>query len=385
MIRLDYFLFGYVRFKISDADVLKAVKLLKKHSVSVKIDGSGEFCVSVFKSGRVAQLLDTRVEFCKSEICGMGGFIYKNRKRYGVFCALIFLIALGALSSLLVWDVRIEGVEGEDAECVVRELSDCGFGVGSLWSRVDKSVLERDLLESSDTVGWVNVNRRGTVAYVRVLKKNYREKEEKNDGYSNVVAAFDGVVEEITVKKGVAAVQVGDSVRKGELLISGVLPKEQGGGFCYAEGTVYLRVSEEISVNVKSYEERKKFLDTSASDISISFFNFCAKIFKSSRNFGDMCDIIEETRDITIGNKKLPISLSVRRASVYTIETAALTSDEMTAEASKLLRQKLSESLTDATLLRIRTLGKFTDEGYTMHASLVVLRDAATNLGFKKT
>ena len=48
-------------------------------------------------------------------------------------------------------------------------------------------------------------------------------------------------------------VKVGDVVKKGDLLISGVLPLELGGGFCTAQGEVKGRVADRVEVEGKIY------------------------------------------------------------------------------------------------------------------------------------
>ena len=128
-------------------------------------------------------------------------------------------------------------------------------------------------MAKSTAVAWLNINRRGTVAYVTVLEKEVHGQEVK-EGYSNVVAACDAVIEEISVVRGVACVKVGDSVKKGDLLISGVLPEEQGGGFCYAEGEIFGRVSESISVSVDEYKIKKTEKNSEIAHLDIKIFGF---------------------------------------------------------------------------------------------------------------
>ena len=112
------------------------------------------------------------------------------------------------------WDIRIEGCDESYSDEIRKELTACGFSVGSSWSETDLGELEIEFLSKSQNVSWLNINRRGTVAYVTVLEKQVHE-EEKKEGYSNIIAECDAIIEEITVIHGVASVKVGDSVKKG--------------------------------------------------------------------------------------------------------------------------------------------------------------------------
>ena len=170
MIRADLALFGYREFRIEKEDLNRCVKLFLKHKISVKFVGES-FVVSEWKSRQIERILSTRVKYNKSEPKGMYGFVYKNRLRIGVMLAgLISAVTFFALSGVI-WDVRVEGVEADLAERIEAELSSAGLNVGARWSDFDNSDLEVKMLESSECVSWININRRGSVAYVSVIEK----------------------------------------------------------------------------------------------------------------------------------------------------------------------------------------------------------------------
>ena len=293
MIRVDHLLFGYRVFTVDEGDVAKAAELFLKNNISVRFCGN-KIYASVRKSRKIKAVIEGAVTYSSSEILGIGGFLYKNRNRWGVASALVFSIVFVILSGNVVWDVRIEGCECGAEEEIIHELSECGFEVGSIWSRTDKGKVEAALLERSRHVSWVNINRRGTVAYVKVIDKVIHDAPEEKTGYSSIVAARDAVIEEITVIKGFAAVKVGDTVKKGDLLISGIIPSEIGGGFCYAEGIVVGRVSDCIEVCISDKKEEKVYDSRRLKSLSLNIFNFSANIFNRYGNYGAECDIIEQ-------------------------------------------------------------------------------------------
>ena len=225
MIRPDYLLLGYKIVTVQTNDIARAAAILLKGNVSVRFLGN-KIYATARKTRKIISLLDTRVKYSVSELKGLSGFIYRNRKRWGAFCAIFLTAVILLFSGNLVWDVRIEGCESGNEEQIIRELSECGLSVGTSWSRTDTAKIEVKMLETSDYVSWVNINRRGTVAYVSVVDKITHELPEKKDGYSNVVAACDAVIEEVTVEKGIAVVKAGDTVKKGDLLISGIIPSK---------------------------------------------------------------------------------------------------------------------------------------------------------------
>ena len=58
------------------------------------------------------------------------------------------------------------------------------------------------------------------------------------------------VIEEINPSRGNVVTLVGKTVKKGDLLISGVYESPRKYSFVYASGSVYGRVNRKISINI---------------------------------------------------------------------------------------------------------------------------------------
>ena len=285
-----------------------------------------------------------------------------------------------------VWDVRVYGVSAELSEVIKDELSQNGLYVGASWNGINKSRVEAAVLSGSDAISWLNINRRGTVAYVSAVEKNVNQSKPKPSGYANIVADRDCIIEDIIVRRGVAAVKIGESVKKGDLLISGIIPTELGGGFCYADGEIRGRYSDTVSVKVSQKEEYKIYTDEHIKSISLNIFNFSINIFKNYRNLSNMCDIIEEKSEFLLdGGKSMPIFFNKTVAREYSVEIRSLTEKEMSEKASELLRETLFDFLSDKELVSIKTGGKLRNSEYELKADLVVRGSVAkiSNFEFK--
>jgi len=372
MIRADLLLFGYRVFTVQKEDVTKVATILLKGGISVRFRGPS-FIAGEKKSKKIEALLGTRVKFYKSELMGFSGFLLKNRKSWGIMSALVSCIVIFLFGYNRVWDVRVDGCSKENEERVIDELEKCGFSTGASWSGNTLSEVEVDFLKSSEIASWVNINRRGTVAYVTVIEKVSHPASEEKRGYSNVVAEFDAVIEEITVTKGVAAVKVGDSVKKGDLLISGIVTNEFETEFCYAEGTVVGRVSDAFSYTISDTETKTEEKERRLCSVSLKIFNFSLNIFNRTRNCGDGCDIIDTVDKISLFGKRLPFAVHKRYAVDYESVLRKLDAQEMTLKAADGMTKLLDEKLGDATLIRIRTEGNFSANSYTLKSSVVYL------------
>lgn len=372
---------GYKIFTVKQGDVARCAQLFLTNGISVKFKGR-TFKADSIKSRRIEKLLDGNIEYTKTELRSLGGFLYKNRKRYGVMVAIVISAVIFILSSNRVWDIRVEGCDHALAEKIKSELADCGFSVGSSWADTDLAQVEIEFLSESETASWLNINRRGCVAYVTVREKNLHE-EDKKEGYSNIIATCDAVIEEISVIRGVAGVKVGDSVKKGDLLISGILPEELGGGFCYAEGDIKGRVSDSVSVSVPNKRVEKQAAKTEIARLDVNFFGFSVNILNSYRKTDSECDIIDTEKHISIFGRRLPISIRKSSSVRYFAKEIDVGEEEMTDIASLEMSKMLSERLADATLLKIRTDGIFLDDEYVMTSDFVCIEQIGRDLPFE--
>ncbi len=136
----------------------------------------------------------------------------------GAFCAMIIWYAL----SLHVWFVDVEGVDRVDANEVLLLAAEAGLFPGALRSRLDREYVQRSILIGNEDLVWAAVEVRGTRATIRVAERKLPE-HVRSDRPGHIVAARDGVIERISVIEGHAVVEPGMTVRKGEVLISGLL------------------------------------------------------------------------------------------------------------------------------------------------------------------
>ena len=381
MIGADLIIFGYHEYSIDPSELPTALMMLLKANIRAEQIGSG-FAASAFEKRKIEALLGTRVKFKRSKMKGIGGFVIRNFRRGGVIAALLISLALAIISSELVWDVRIEGNSLYNAEEIISELNKAGLTVGKRWRSMELGKIENSALSESDKLSWININRRGTVAYVKVIEKKKHDTETKL-GCSNVVASCDAVIEEISVINGVAKVKVGDTVKAGDLLISGVIPEELGGGFCYAEGVVRGRVSDAVSVFVSEKTEKKLVKKEHLNKIGLKLFNFSINILKSYRNFDNSYDIIESENKLSFLGRELPFSVITDRRIEYEAYAVVLRRDELAAIASSRMRDMLLKRTEEATLLRASTSGRFVEGGYESVTDIVCIENIAKDVPFE--
>lgn len=375
MVRIDYYLFGYRVIKVKEECLNTFSGVLIKHGVCTSLKSGGEILV---KERAYAEIKDkiSDLTLSVSERLGLSYTLKKIKAHPGVIFALLLSLALYVLSADLIYEIRITGNENIRREEILEELSRAGLDIGNRWSETDRTEIEGALLSKSKSISWININRVGNVAEVSVIEKFYEEERPTDKGYSNIVAASDGVIEEIRVISGYPTVKVGDTVKKGDLLISGIIPDELGGGICHADGVILARAYSELTVTVNKSEQEKKYSESELFSVSIKIFNFSLNIFKKYGNVEQGCDIIEDVEDFVVfGKHRLPLSICKKYARKATLERVEYTDDEAIRVAVYRMQRLLNTALVGMDLVSIRTEGAFSDGSYRLTSKMTVITD----------
>ena len=389
MIRPDLLLLGYRTIRVPAERTAEAASALLSSGISAAIGDDGRFPVSLFRGARVRAALGD-IPISLSPVRGLVGVFLSLWRHPGALSALLLSLFVWVFTSDFVWDVRVEREDVDPSfstAALTEELRGAGLYAGARWSLTDRDAVEAALLSSSQTVGWVSITRTGRVAYVKMRGRTPAEPVDRvaeSAGYANIVAAFDCVIEEITVTRGYAAVEAGDTVQAGDLLISGVLPAEAGGGFCRAEGVVLGRMTESVSASCDRVFREKIYGGERLCALCLEIFNFPVNILKNSRNSAENCVIIEETIVLTLpGDVPLPCRIRIARALPYTCsEEKRHTDEELVRITAARLAAEQIRRFSDADLLRLSTVGEFTESGYRMQTTAQVLREVGRAAAF---
>ena len=387
MVKISFLLLGYRKIHIQSVGISETVSQFIRAGLTPLAEPDGTIYIKEREAKKAEEILAKLGEYELSETRGLLGALLRVKNRIGISLGILFSIILCAVFQNFVWDVRVDGNIAVSDSAIIYELYSSGFGIGNMWSTTDTAEVESQLLSKSENISWININRRGTVAYVSVIEKNKeisREQKEASGRYANIVATSDCIIVDITVKRGCAEVKVGDVVKAGDILISGVLPISAGGGFCYAEGEVVGKMSDVLEVEVERKYEKEVETKQSAIDLSLKIFNFPINIFKKYGNSYDGCDIIEDVKVFSFpNNKKIPISFVTTYAKERITEEALYTDDELIGIATSRLNSKTVTRLTTADLDKIRTYGSFTEGGYRMYSEIVFTDEVGKTQDFE--
>ncbi len=373
MARIDELIFGYRVLKIKEGDMPRALSLALKLGICATVTECG-FLRMKYTDCRLFMRSGGK-HLCESvgEIRGAVGFVLRAAHAWGAIIGITLGLLLYLLSGELVWDVRVSGTEDVSEYEVVSALREAGFGVGSLWRTTDKNLIEAEVLSSSSDIGWISINRRGTVAYVDVrAKKGNTHGSEGSASYTNLVAARSCVIESVSVVSGKAVVKAGDVVEAGDILISGIVESESGVRLCRAEGEVMGRCLESFVTSVSKNESVSVMGEPLLCEVTLNIFNLNINIFKNYGNSDIDCDIIEDEEEcVLFGNCRLPFGITRVYSMERLYDVASYTVEQMSEIAGVRMYRQLHTVISGGDLISLRSEGELTEDEYRLTTTAV--------------
>jgi len=343
---------------------------------------SGEwFCFTAlsFTAKKILALCRERGIECQvTESRGLPYILYRYRRRYGVIAGVFLYFLVILLSGRVLWSIETEGnIRLSDSE--IREiLRREGVHVGALKSGIDVHSVENNIMILSDDIAWISLNIRGGVCQVEIRES---EKREEREGYaaSNIVAARDGRIILFENVRGNILLGIGDYVREGELIISGLYDSKQAGvRYTSARGRVLAETERSILSEIPLEYEKKVFTGRTFTEKYLIFFEKEIKIYGKCGNLYGTCDTIDMVEyfdPIALGD--LPVGIRTVTYLEYTRERAVRSEEEARALAEYKLGAMLSELAAKTELLGKRTAHSLTEEVYRIEATLTLIEDIA--------
>ena len=377
------FLLGYVRFGLPREYAEAVVELCRRQKRVYRNFSFSEdritLEVSMLSSGRfhsacVAEGLPIEVESRH----GFPSLVWRYRHRYGAFLGVAVFIFLAFFSGQLLWDVRVEGnYRLSDAE-VVEILEECGLSVGAPLRRIETPVIETRAMIMSEDIAWISINLLGSVAEVHIIEDGLNEVEDVIG--SDIVAEIGGVIEWVEDTRGYQAVELGQRVEAGDVLISGTYPEEEDmpSRFTTPKGRVYARTEREFSVSVPLEYDKKEYSGREKCEKYFIFFKKEVKFFGNSGNLYAECDTIDTVEYFELPmSVRLPFGVRTVRYLEYDTVTAKRSEESAVELALYTLRCRMDSEVPDGMLTKKTLSGVLGDNGYELYCKAEYIEDIA--------
>lgn len=381
MIFLSLFrvIFGYIRFKIMSDYPEKTINAIKNAGLTIwnikKMNDDIYANIWYRDYKKIRRLnLHKNTKICIVRKKGIVFYFNKYKKRFGLLVgALFFIISLFLLPNHI-WNIKVIGNKNINTDQVLLALNELGVYEGAGIKSIDARTLPAQLKLKLSDIAWVAVNIEGAVANVEITERVYADVEDTSP--SNLVASQDGCVVGIESLSGTSKVKLGQTVRKGDLLVSGVLEFKNGKTeFTRSHGKIICRTREKITVKIPY--EQKTMIKTgkvdSRSVLSTPFFDL--PLFLEPIRYNYQKNI--KVKKIEYNNNYLPIRIV--SAKFYEIKENVILIDDDTAFslAQNELKQKEDDMLSDAKIIAKEVKKILRDDALLLKAEYICEKNIA--------
>lgn len=281
MIGVIRYLKGYLKIKVWGYSPERFMNLCTNRGIILwGLSGDGG-CYTMYISLSDFFMLRDIVKKTKTRVAvlerhGLPFFMRDVKRRKMFLAGIVFCFCFLAFMSRFIWAIEFTGNELITQDQIRAFLREQGVDYGVKKSGLDLETLEAALRESFSGVTWVSMQLTGTRLTVQIKENDLPTREETKqqalryaDG-ADLVAAKSGTISSILTRSGVPQVKQGDTVEKGDVLISGLVPVNNDDGTVrqwetvVADGDAVLefeepvQLSQPFSYTYKNYTGREK-------------------------------------------------------------------------------------------------------------------------------
>ena len=232
VIRLWNYLKGYVIIKVEGLTLEKFINLSISKNIFLwdieRIDYTtleAKVSTAGFRELKdVVKAVNCRVYIERKR--GFPFFIYKFKYRKMLFLGLIFsMFIIGYLTSFI-WTIDIIGNENVKDEVIRKNLESINVKQGIKKKDLDIEDIKSKMLINIDDLSYVSLNIKGVKLTVEIKERERESKIVEDESPCNIIAGKKAVIEKVVAKNGKSVVEKGDIVKKGQLIVTGVIQDE---------------------------------------------------------------------------------------------------------------------------------------------------------------
>ncbi len=249
----------------------------------------------------VAKKTGCRVRLLKKT--GLPFVFNKYRRRKAFFAgAVLFVLLINFLASFI-WSIEITGNKELEQDFIEETLAKNGISTGVFKYRIDTDSVVTAMMLQVDKIAWISIDVRGTKVRVDIRERKDVPAMVPRDIPCEIIARKDGIIRRVIAKEGIEAVSEGDTVKRGQILISGRLPvkgEENKFKLVHAMGIVEARTWYEAEAPVILDKTERLRTGRVITDSSLILFSRKLDLFHRKNIFKDY-SVSESGKKLAIG------------------------------------------------------------------------------------
>ena len=282
---------------------------------------------------------------CKVKINSKKGLpilINKYKKRKIFFAFLIMIIIVIFILTRFIWNIDVIGNKKISSEEIIELLEQNDIKVGMFRKKVDKEKIINEIRMERNDISWIGIDVEGTNLKVSISESDPAPEVENPNEVCNIIADKDGEIAKIIVQNGTARVNIGDFVRKGDLLVEGIMEgKYTGIRSVPAKAEIFAKIVFEKEEKVTLLQEKKEKTGNKEKKIEIKLNNFKINFNKRLSKFEKYDTIIKKKKLRFFSNYYFPIEI----IEITNLETKTEQVEYSVEELVNITKEKLKNEL----------------------------------------
>ncbi len=379
LISLLRFLFGYVRISIKGEFPERLLNQLSFRGISVwSMQRNGNLLTACIKTSDYLNILKYRGKnrvFTKVlSRHGLPFLARRYRLRVGFMLGVALYFFTLVFLSNFVWNIEIVGNEAIPTEHISSVLEELGVYEGVKIKSIDQRTLPSRLALEIDGISWASINIEGVKVTVNVSESIKTEKPSNEP--CNLVAARDGIITKTEVKNGTLCTKVGQTVKKGDLLVSGFTEYKDGSvSMGVSSGEIIAKTERELMVFVPF--EQRDTVTCGEAQVKRVLNVFGLKIPLYLGSVKSTCRVEKSTAYYKKNGMYLPIFVTTATFTPISEITVTLTETQALIKAEEELLLAEQNELGKAEIVSKSTQVDVTTDGITITAKYVCRENIA--------
>ncbi len=219
------------------------------------------------------------------------------KKRMWFLVGFALCLCLMIILNQFIWKLEITGCENVSAAYVKEKLTECGLTEGAFRPYINEKKLQTKMLIKTPELAWLWVDKSGSKVTVQVKERVLPPQMYDPTAFCNLIAAKDGVIDSMIVRNGEPMVSLGDTVSKGDLLVSGLIVSDKGipPRQIQSDGEIYARVWYEKTKAFSLFSPQKKETGKKEKKYTLHLFGWHIPLFRHSAP--DYAEFSSETKE----------------------------------------------------------------------------------------
>lgn len=306
--------------------------------------------------------------------------INRHSSRCGIILGIIIFAVFTTVMSNFVWQIEVIGDSQIRAEKILEVVAQNGVKKGAFGLGLDLRKIEQKLLAEIDDLAWVGISKNKSKVIIDCRKRVEQPETVALYAPSNIIAECDGQIVDARVYKGTQLRWEDDSVKKGDILVSGIVTIGEGenakDNYVHSRGeiiakcpdTKYIKVPLTQTKTVKTGEcEERKFLNLFGLNIPL----FIAKPIDYSYS------ATSGYTPVVISGKELPLGITTNKYYKTTEQSVEFTEEQAKAEAYRQLDNYESSINKEGKILEKSTEYYIENGVFTVKSSYILEKNIA--------